>query len=566
MGREIVPKEYPKEPGKYSRLWLHEDAFDILTNHKGTKVIEGLTSKILSSSKVFKKMEILNLSHSYYLIQTPDFSSLPNLEKLILKDCTSLFKIDQSIGDLSNLVLVNLKDCIYLQTLPRSFYKLTSLKILILSGCSKIDDLANDLGEMESLATLRADNTAITQVPFTIVKLKNLKHLSLCGCKGSPSETLPSLFCSQIPSINLLSARLQGLNSLTELCLRECNLPDGAIPSDIGSLCSLQSLDLGGNSFSSLPPSVGGLSRLSTFKLTCCKRLQSIPDLPVGLIFLVVTNCMALESMPDLSKFENMTSLSLINCHNLVEIPGLVKLSNPVVSVHMEGCRNLSTTFKQTFLQEWSMRGIGRFGIFLLGNDIPDWFTFKDEGSSVSFECAHSVEWNFKGFATCIVYSSSVLVLSTYSTRISIINHTKNTIQTITPTTIGGPTPPGDHLWLCNVHKSRVDFEGGDKVTVGVDFGPEIVVKKTGVCLAYDRAVEGKMMDYASTSSEDATHVVSDDKDATKDNVGMVPTRVIRDDKFKPKHELLILQMDLFNLVNNMDETYMQQLSEDFRI
>jgi hypothetical protein len=159
-------------------------------------------------------------------------------------------------------------------------------------------------------------------------------------------------------------------------------------------------------------------------------------------------------------------------------------------------------------IQEWSMRGIGRFGIFLPGNDIPDWFTYKDEGPSVSFECAHSVEWNFKGFATCIVYSSSVLVLSTYSTRISVINHTKNnTIQTITPTTIGGPTPPGDHLWLCNVHKSRVNFEDGDKVTVGVDFGHEIVVKKTGVCLAYDRVVEGKMMDnYASTSSsEDAT-------------------------------------------------------------
>ena len=218
------------------------------------------------------KMKILNLSHSHYLIQTPDFSSLPNLKKLIRKDCTSLFKIDQFIGDLSNLVLVNLKDCIYLETLPRSFYKLKSLEILILFGCCKIDDLADDLGEMESLTTLRANNTAITQVPFTIVKLKNLKHLSLCGCKGSPSETLPSLFCSQIPSINLLPAWLQGLNSLTELCLRECNLPDGAIPTDIGSLCSLRSLDLGGNSFSSLPPSLGGLLQLTTFKLTCCSQ------------------------------------------------------------------------------------------------------------------------------------------------------------------------------------------------------------------------------------------------------------------------------------------------------
>ena len=34
MGREIVCKEDPKGPRKRSRLWLHEDAFDILTNHK----------------------------------------------------------------------------------------------------------------------------------------------------------------------------------------------------------------------------------------------------------------------------------------------------------------------------------------------------------------------------------------------------------------------------------------------------------------------------------------------------------------------------------------------------
>jgi hypothetical protein len=34
MGREIVCKENPKKPGKRSRLWLHKDAFDILTNHK----------------------------------------------------------------------------------------------------------------------------------------------------------------------------------------------------------------------------------------------------------------------------------------------------------------------------------------------------------------------------------------------------------------------------------------------------------------------------------------------------------------------------------------------------
>jgi hypothetical protein len=34
MGREIVREKHPNEPGKWSRLWRHEDAFDILTKHE----------------------------------------------------------------------------------------------------------------------------------------------------------------------------------------------------------------------------------------------------------------------------------------------------------------------------------------------------------------------------------------------------------------------------------------------------------------------------------------------------------------------------------------------------
>jgi Leucine-rich repeat (LRR) protein len=175
--------------------------------------------------QLYEKLKFLNLSHSHYLAQTPNFARLPNLEKLILKDCTSLFEVHQSIGDLNNLVLVNLKDCRSLQSLPKSFYRLKSLQTLILSGCYKIDNLAEELGEMESLTTFLADSTAIRQVPHTIVQLKNLKYLSLRGCKGSPSKSLSSLFWSWIfprkspKPVHLLPASLQGLNLLWKLTI-----------------------------------------------------------------------------------------------------------------------------------------------------------------------------------------------------------------------------------------------------------------------------------------------------------------------------------------------------------
>ncbi|RDX67768.1 TMV resistance protein N, partial [Mucuna pruriens] len=52
--------------------------------------------------QVLRWLKILNLSHSKYLTETPDFSKLPSLEKLILKDCPSLCK--SNLGDLAPML------------------------------------------------------------------------------------------------------------------------------------------------------------------------------------------------------------------------------------------------------------------------------------------------------------------------------------------------------------------------------------------------------------------------------------------------------------------------------
>jgi hypothetical protein len=86
-----------------------------------------------------------------------------------------------------------------------------------------------------------------------------------------------------------------------------------------------------------------------------------------------------------------------------------------------------------------------------------------------------------KGFSLCVVYSSSVPVLSFYSSTTLIINHTKNTIKSFVEPTIFGPITHGDHLWICNIVLTD-NFEDGDEVEVVVDWGPEIIVKNIGVC------------------------------------------------------------------------------------
>ncbi|XP_028751292.1 protein SUPPRESSOR OF npr1-1, CONSTITUTIVE 1-like [Neltuma alba] len=140
--------------------------------------------KVWEQSQLLEGLKSLNLSHSHHLTETPDFSKAPYLEKLILKDCPSLSIIHPSIGDLKHIVLLNLKDCKSLKHLPGSVYNLKSLKTLYLCGCSKIEKLEEDIGQMESLTILDANQTAIAQVPFSLVRLKSIKYVSLCGYEG----------------------------------------------------------------------------------------------------------------------------------------------------------------------------------------------------------------------------------------------------------------------------------------------------------------------------------------------------------------------------------------------
>jgi hypothetical protein len=153
------------------------------------------------------------------------------------------------------------------------------------------------------------------------------------------------------------------------------------------------------------------------------------------------------------------------------------------------------------------MRGVGSvFGFVLPGNQIPDWFTYQCEGPSVHFEVP-TVDRILKGFGLCVVLAPRVQVLSPHTSSMSFINHTKNIILTNLLASTGGfPTPPGDHLFLRNIVLTN-DFEDGDEVEFLVDCGPEIIVKKIGVYLVYERGVvDGK-------DDQDHAIVVSDDED-----------------------------------------------------
>nr|XP_023885347.1 disease resistance-like protein DSC1 [Quercus suber] len=401
MARKIIREEFLEEPGKRSILWSFEDINNVLTKNMGTEAIQGRVLKLPESKeanwnpKSFSKMHHLKLLiiSNVQLLHEPkrlpislrflewsrypskslplNFQSnelvelymcgscilsnfgkeqrVPNLEKMVLKDCLNLREIHPSIGFLKRLILLDLKGCKNLKTLPNKF-EMESLKVLILSGCSKLkkipefgenmqhvlklslggtaitklptsighltglvlldirdcksltcqpssifnlkllkglnisgcsklERLPENVGNAESVEELDVSGTAIREVPSSIGLLKNLKVLSLNGCKGLSSfdstswyDLLP--FSSRPKIANLVGlSSLLGLCSLIELKLEDCNLR--VIPDDIGCLFSLEEIYLSGNSFVYLPDSISQLCKLRTMNLKNCTSLRS---------------------------------------------------------------------------------------------------------------------------------------------------------------------------------------------------------------------------------------------------------------------------------------------------
>lgn len=316
----------------------------------------------------------IDLSNCEHLKQAPDFSRVPNLERLILEGCKKLSKVDPAIGELKQLVSLNLKgceslkslsqvlnlisletlilsgctklikcpdivenmdhlselyldgtaikelpisierltglilldlrDCKNLLKLPDVFCNLTTLKDLDISGCSQLNQLPENIGSLEQLEELDASRTAIRKAPSSIILLKNLRSLSFAECSGLAYRSWKSLFgwfllpTEESCSFQLPNSLSSGLISLTSLCLRKCNLTRESIP---GDMCfpSLRKLDLSENNFMSLPESISKLSNLRELRLDKCRKLKSLPKLPLGIKHVYALGCPLLNNSND---------------------------------------------------------------------------------------------------------------------------------------------------------------------------------------------------------------------------------------------------------------------------
>ncbi|KEH25115.1 putative TIR domain, winged helix-turn-helix DNA-binding domain-containing protein [Medicago truncatula] len=442
--------------------WLSWNAFPLKCipssfyqgNLVSIELVNSNVKHVWEDPQRLEKLKILNLSHSHYLTQTPDFSNMPNLEQLVVTDCPKLSEVSHNIGDLKKILLINLENCIKLQSLPRSIYKLKSLQTLLLSGCLLIDKLEEDLEQMESLTTLVANNTAIKRVPFSILRLKSIGFISLCGYEGFSCEVFPAIISSWMsPTINLpfpfqTSAAMSSLISL--------------------HVTSSSSHEL--SSFSKQLP------RLRSLCVDCNSEDQLSLDAKIILDALCATNSKELESTKTTSQESNMTTSKLIQYDNPMSVPGS-KHSPKSLLIQMGTNCQVANILKEIILQ--NIDGNGNGGCFLPSDSYPNWLTYSSEGSSLTFEVPHVEGRNLKTMM-CIVYTSTLdNVTSSGLKNMLVINYTKATIQLYKSEALFS----FEHEEGQRVVSS---IEPGNKVEVVFVFENDFIVKKTTVYLVYD--------------------------------------------------------------------------------
>ncbi|XP_060672172.1 disease resistance protein RUN1-like isoform X2 [Ziziphus jujuba] len=274
--------------------------------------------------KPLYNLKFIDLSFSENISELEDFKVVPNLEKLILKGCPKLVKIDQSIKSLTRLTLLDLTDCHHPESLPTSITGLKSLKTLRLGSNNMRPYLRRDV-------------------------LRDRDRAMLSTIVGGD------------------------FNSLRTLDLTLARLGDGVFPEDFGCLASLEELNLSSNKFSSLPSSLNQLSKLRILDLRLCESLKSVgPDLPPSLELVNVDKCTSLETFLDPSNDQcNLNcSATCRECFNMVKRQGSKRTAFALLKRYLQNPPNPS-------------RGLD---ILLPGNEIPPWFTNRSSGTSISIQ------------------------------------------------------------------------------------------------------------------------------------------------------------------------------------
>ncbi|XP_035546802.1 disease resistance protein RPV1-like [Juglans regia] len=261
MGREIVRLQSPKELGKRSRLWFHEDVRHVLEESTGTNKVEGMVIDLPDGE------DIINLDSNAFV-------SMKGLRVFINRNA----RFFEGPNYLSNELRILDWSEYPMQSLPPNF---NGKKLIIFR---MRDSLVMELGQrFKNLRTMDLiDCNFLTKIP-DLSSASNLKELNVEYCASLIEvhdsvgflDNLSFLSFEQCPNLSILPKSLK-LRSLYMLKIEDCPSFRN-FPGIEGNMENLRTLLVMGTAIEELPLSIGNLVGLDHLNLRSCKKLTRLP-------------------------------------------------------------------------------------------------------------------------------------------------------------------------------------------------------------------------------------------------------------------------------------------------
>ncbi|KAI3442200.1 ADP-ribosyl cyclase/cyclic ADP-ribose hydrolase [Psidium guajava] len=312
LGRDIVGQECDEERKEQTRLWNHEEGFDIVMETKGTINIEALRRKVdpqllyyFVSQEVerpsnLRYPEVRVFQDNWLSNDFPD--NLQNTTLMLSKLRWLLwhhFPLEVKIRNFSmiNIVILHLVDCPNLINV-QSIKGLASLGILKLIEIPLLERFP-DLSNLKKLNELHLGHC------HSLIEVQSIEGLG----------NLTTLKLIKIPLLKRLP-NLSNLKKLAELHLRYCH--DLTEIRSFAGLENLMMLKLGELPLLERLPNLSNLKKLAQLDLRRCHNLVKIQGRLDSLEDLCIQGCRSLdEALDPASSFKKLKSLRIHDCEKL---------------------------------------------------------------------------------------------------------------------------------------------------------------------------------------------------------------------------------------------------------
>ncbi|XP_068343811.1 disease resistance protein RPV1-like isoform X2 [Pyrus communis] len=321
--------------------------------------------KLCKEDQILVNLEVIDLKHSWNLIELPNLSGSLKVVSIDLFGCTSLVEIPSSFQHLDKLTHLDVGGCTSLEYLPEmprnikyldlhnsgikelseSVWSNENISHLDITGCKYLEKLPSNRCKLKVSGCFNLDGFISLGEFFELPR--DISKLSLVGCKKLVS----------------LPANIYQLKYLKELDLSSSSELEN-FPEILEPMKHFKSLNLSGTAIKELHSSIEFLLVLKRLELQGCKRLSSIPKSICKLKYLEELNLYSsskLENFPEILepmkhlKSLNFSGTAIKKLHSSIEfLPALKRLE-------LQGCERLSSIPKSIcklkYLEELNLSG-----------------------------------------------------------------------------------------------------------------------------------------------------------------------------------------------------------------